>query len=212
MLDSAALFVFLGTTLVILLTPGPAVLYIVARTLDQGRRAGIVSVLGIALGTLCHIAAATLGLSAILMRSVLAFQLVRYAGAAYLLWIGIQKLRHARNAATSIVAPPPEALSRIFRNGFIVNLLNPKTTLFFFAFLPQFIRPSHGSVTIQILTLSLLFMAIGMTTDSMYALAAGRASSWLRGNESFARRSNYVAGTVYLGLGVAAAATGGRSS
>jgi threonine/homoserine/homoserine lactone efflux protein len=209
MLDSTALFVFLGTTLVILLTPGPAVLYIVARTLDQGRRAGIVSVLGIALGTLCHIAAATLGLSAILMRSALAFQAVRYAGAAYLLWIGIQKLRHARNAATSVEAPPPEALSRIFRNGFIVNLLNPKTTLFFFAFLPQFIRPGHGSVTIQILTLSLLFMALGMTTDSLYALAAGRASSWLRGNESFARRSNYVAGTVYLGLGVAAAATGG---
>src|SRR5262249_41881003 len=151
--------------------------------------------------------AATLGLSAILMRSVLAFQAVRYAGAAYLIWMGIQKLRHAREAATSVAPPEPEALSRIFRNGFIVNLLNPKTTLFFFAFLPQFIRPGHGAVPQQILILSLIFMAIGMTTDSLYALAAGRASAWLRGNASFARRSNYVAGTVYLGLGVAAAAT-----
>jgi threonine/homoserine/homoserine lactone efflux protein len=108
MLDSAALFVFVGTALVILLTPGPAVFYVVARTLDQGRRAGLVSVLGISCGTLCHMAAATLGLSAILMRSAAAFQAVRLAGAAYLLWIGVQKLRHARDAAaTSAAAPPP---------------------------------------------------------------------------------------------------------
>ena len=204
MLDSAALFVFLGTGLVILLTPGPAVLYIVARTLDQGRRAGLVSVLGIAVGTLFHIAAATLGISAILVRSAMAFQTVRYAGAAYLLWLGVQKLRHARDEAAH-VSPPREPLSRIFRNGVVVNILNPKTALFFFAFLPQFIRPGHGPIAQQMLTLGLLFMTMAMSTDALYALAAGRAAGWLRRNESFTRRSNFVAGTVYLGLGIAAA-------
>jgi threonine/homoserine/homoserine lactone efflux protein len=208
MLDPAALFVFLGTGLVILLTPGPAVLYIVARTLDQGRRAGLVSVLGIAAGTLFHIAAAAFGLSAILVRSAMAFQTVRYAGAAYLLWLGIQKFRHARDEASQI-ATPREPLSRIFRNGVVVNLLNPKTALFFFAFLPQFVRPGHGPIAQQMLTLGLLFMTMAMSTDALYALAAGRAAGWLRRNETFTRHSNYVTGTVYLGLGVAAAAGGG---
>jgi threonine/homoserine/homoserine lactone efflux protein len=203
--DSTALFVFVTTALVILLTPGPAVFYIVARTLDQGRRAGVVSVLGIATGTLIHIAAATLGLSAILMRSAVLFQAVRLAGAAYLIWMGIQKLRHARDVAATASTPPAEPLSRIYRNGFIVNLLNPKTTLFFFAFLPQFIRPDRGHVPLQVLTLSLLFLLMGTSTDTLYALAAGRASSWLRRNASFTRRSNVFAGTVYVGLGVAAA-------
>jgi len=204
--DFTHLALFLGAAVVLLIVPGPAVLYITARSIDQGRLAGVVSVLGIAVGTLVHLIAAAVGVSAILMRSALAFETLRYAGAVYLLWLGVMKFRSARST-TAVASTPKESLGQIFRKGIAVNILNPKTALFFFAFLPQFINPSRPAAT-QILVLGTIFLIMGVTSDSLYALAAGSAAAWLRGRTDIAKRSEYAAGTVYIALGAMTALTG----
>lgn len=181
--------VFIGAAVVLLIVPGPAVLYITARSIDQGRLAGVISVLGIAVGTLVHLVAAAVGVSAILVRSALAFETLRYAGAVYLIWLGVMKFRSARSA-TAVAAAPRESLAQIFRKGIAVNILNPKTALFFFAFLPQFINPARPAAT-QILILGTIFMMMGVASDSMYAIAAGSAATWLRGRKLV--RSEYAA-------------------
>jgi threonine/homoserine/homoserine lactone efflux protein len=206
MLDLNTLPLFLTATIVLLLTPGPAVLYIITRSVDQGRRAGLVSVLGIEAGGLFHVAAAALGISAILMTSALAFDVVKYLGAAYLIYLGVQKLRSRVDVEQTEVVQP-DSLRRIFSQGVIVNVLNPKTALFFFAFLPQFVDPSRGSVAVQMVMLGILFLLTATITDGMYAVLAGTAGRWLRGNLRFLRAQKYVAGIVYIGLGVVAALT-----
>jgi threonine/homoserine/homoserine lactone efflux protein len=207
--DSAHFALFLGAAVVLLIIPGPAVLYITARSIDQGRLAGIVSVLGIAVGTLVHVFAAAIGVSAILVRSALAFETLRYAGAAYLIYLGVTKLRSARTAG-DVVAAPREPLAQIFRKGITVNVLNPKTALFFFAFLPQFVDPSRPAA-VQIVTLGMIFLIMGMASDSVYAIAAGSAANWLRGRASITRGAEYAAGTVYIALGAMTALTGRRA-
>jgi threonine/homoserine/homoserine lactone efflux protein len=189
-----------------LLTPGPAVLYIVARSIQQGRTAGLVSVLGIHLGTIVHIIAATAGLSALIMSSAVAFGVIKYLGAAYLIWVGIRTFMAGEPEPQS-PALPPEPLHRAFRDGFIVNLFNPKTAVFFLAFLPQFIDPSRGEVHWQMLILGLTFMGLGIASDGMFALAAGTAGDFLRTNRRFLRLQRWFAGTSFVGLGVVAALT-----
>ncbi len=207
MFDSSTLALFMGTTLVFLLTPGPAVFYIVARSIDQGRAAGIVSTLGINTGTLVHVVAAAFGISAILMSSALAFNIVKYLGAAYLIFLGVRKLC-GREEAQTAKARPPQKLSRIFGQGVLVNLLNPKTALFFFAFLPQFVDPSRGSVVVQILLLGGIFVIMAFLSDSLYALLAGTMRQWLKGNVRFLRMQRYFTGSLYIALGVGAALSG----
>src|SRR5437764_4868823 len=160
---------FVVASVVLLLTPGPAVLYIVARSVEQGRSAGLVSVLGIHLGTIVHITAAAIGLSALLVSSALAFAVVKYLGAAYLIWIGIRTLM-AREVDPDAPRIPAEPLRRVFRDGFVVNLFNPKTAIFFLAFLPQFVDPARGPLHWQILVLGFTFMGLGMISDGMFAL------------------------------------------
>lgn len=196
--------VFLLAALILLLTPGPAVLYIIARSVDQGRVAGFVSVLSIETGNSVHVLAATLGLSAILMSSTLAFAVVKYLGAAYLIYLGIRRLL-ARDQSHEIVRFQKQSLRRIFSQGVLVATLNPKTALFFLAFLPQFVDPSAGSVTLQLLTLGGLFVTMAIVTDSIYALLSSTAGGWLKRNRSFLRAERYVVGSVYIGLGVTAA-------
>jgi threonine/homoserine/homoserine lactone efflux protein len=196
--------VFLMAALVLLLTPGPAVLYIVARSLDQGRLAGLVSVLGIEVGNSVHVLAAAVGLSAVLLSSALAFSIVKYLGAAYLIYLGLRRIL-TRDAVQPAAGLQRQSLRRIFRQGVIVAILNPKTALFFLAFLPQFVDPSKGPVTAQLLTLGCLFVLMAIVTDSLYALLAGTAGQWLKGTRSFARAERYVVGSVYIGLGVTAA-------
>jgi len=196
--------VFLLAALILLLTPGPAVLYIVARSLDQGRLAGFVSVLSIEVGNFVHVLAATLGLSAILMSSALAFSIVKYLGAAYLIYLGLRRLL-TREAAHQPTALQHQRLRRIFRQGVLVAILNPKTALFFFAFLPQFIDSSKGAVALQLLTLGCMFVAMAIVTDGLYALLAGTAGRWLKGTRTFLRVERYVVGSVYIGLGLTAA-------
>jgi threonine/homoserine/homoserine lactone efflux protein len=207
LIDTSRLVFFMSAAFALLITPGPAVLFIVARSVDRGRLAGIASVLGIEVGSLVHVAAAAFGLSAVLMSSALAFDLVKYLGAAYLIYLGLHKLLREEPVDPQR-SMPPVSRSRLFYQGFIVNLFNPKTALFFFAFLPQFVDRSQGSVTIQILTLGMIFMGMAFCSDSLYALLAGTLGNWLRGNPRFLRGVRYFSGSMYIALGLAAAFAG----
>jgi threonine/homoserine/homoserine lactone efflux protein len=163
-----------------------------------------VSVLGIHLGTVVHISAAAVGLSALVMSSALAFAVVKYLGAAYLVWIGVRTLM-AKDPDSEAPRAPIEPLRRVFRDGFVVNLFNPKTAIFFLAFLPQFVDPARGAVQWQILVLGLTFMGLGVLSDGMYALAAGAAGDFVRRNRIFLRWQRRFAGASFIGLGVTAA-------
>jgi len=206
--DATSVEIFSVAAILLLLTPGPAVLYIVARSVEQGRIAGLASVCGITTGTLVHVLAAALGLSALLASSALAFAVVKYAGAAYLIYIGVRRLLKRTDVPTAPMALPRRSLGRLYRDGFIVNLLNPKTALFFLAFLPQFVDPSRGAVAFQIAFLGLLFTLMGLTSDALYALIAGTAGRWVKGNARFLRWERYVTGGVFIGLGMTAALAG----
>jgi threonine/homoserine/homoserine lactone efflux protein len=205
--DPSHLALFVGAALLLLVVPGPSVLYVVTQSVSHGRRAGIASVAGITTGTLVHIAAATVGLSALLASSALAFDVVKYLGAAYLIVVGIRRLAGFEpddepHGQTS------QSHRRIYRQGIVVNVLNPKTALFFLAFLPQFVEPSRGAAWLQILALGLLFAALGFLSDSTWALTTGTLGERLRRSRRFPAGRRYVSGTVFLGLGLAAALTG----
>lgn len=209
MFELSQLYFFMGATLALLLVPGPAVLYITARSANQGRLAGLVSVLAIETANFTQAVAATLGLSAILLSSALAFDVVKYLGAAYLIYLGVRKLLTPEEQTGS--GPiQPESLSRIYWQGLVVNLLNPKTALFFFAFLPQFVDPARGNVTMQTLLLGALFVGMAIVTDSLYALLASSLAEGLRGSRHFQKGQRYFAGLVYVGLGITTALTGSK--
>jgi len=195
--------------LLLLLIPGPAVLYITARSASQGRMAGFVSVLAIETANFIQALAAALGLSAILVSSALAFDVVKYLGAAYLIYLGIRKLLSAHNGIENEIVKR-ESLARIYWQGFVINILNPKTALFFFAFLPQFVDPTRGNVTAQTLWLGCLFVGMALVTDSLYALLASSLAEKLTGSLGFAKGQRYFAGLVYVGLGVTTALTGSK--
>src|SRR5207247_2030501 len=197
--DSTSMWLFGLAALALLAIPGPAVLYIVFQSAEQGRRVGLASVAGVHLGTLVHVAAASAGLSAVIVASSLAFSVVKYAGAAYLVYLGIRKLLE-RNEETRIERRR-EPLRRAFMRGTIVNALNPKTALFFLAFLPQFVAPDRGGVWSQALVLGFVFVGLGLVTDSLYALAAGTVGGLLRRRR---RGMRYGSGVVFVGLGAAA--------
>jgi threonine/homoserine/homoserine lactone efflux protein len=203
-----ALFVFSLAALAILAVPGPAVVYIVTRSIHQGRGAGLASVLGIHVGTLVHLTAATVGLSAILVSSAAAFTVVKALGALYLVVIGIRTLLGRADEADTDPQRPPRRRRRDFAEGVVVNVLNPKTALFFLAFLPQFVDPEQGRAWQQILVLGFTFMLLGLITDSMWALAAGSAGETLRKSRRWALVQRYVSGSVFVGLGVVTALTG----
>jgi len=202
--DIAQLPLFIVASVVLLLTPGPAVLYIVARSVDQGRRAGLVSVCAIELGNFMHVIAATLGLSALLLSSALAFTIVKFLGAAYLIYLGLRKLLTRAEIPTTVNGQP-KSLRRTFSQGVMVATLNPKTALFFVAFLPQFVDLSRGSIAIQMLVLGCIFVSLAVISDSMYALLAGTIGQWLKGSRAVRRAERYMVGSVYIGLGVTAA-------
>jgi threonine/homoserine/homoserine lactone efflux protein len=198
--DSTALWLFSLTAVALLLIPGPAVLYVVVQSAEQGRRVGLASVAGLHLGTLVHVAAATVGLSALIVASAVAFSVVKYAGAAYLIYVGIRKLLGGDEPTE--VGRRRDSLQRAFVRGTIVNVLNPKTALFFLAFLPQFIDTDRGGVWSQALVLGLVFVGLGLVTDSLYAVAAGTVGGLLRRRR---RALRYGSGVAFVGLGVAAA-------
>jgi len=207
--DASSVGLFIVAALVLLITPGPAVLYIVTRSLEGGRAAGLISMLGVHVGTLVHVAAAAIGLSAVLVASATAFTAVKWLGAAYLVYLGVRRIMDRTTPGSAITRPPQ--LQRAFIDGVIVNVLNPKTALFFLAFLPQFVDLSRGQPGAQILGLGLLFVVLGAITDGTYALSAGTAARWLRGRPRFLASERWISGSVYIGLGVVAAvSSGGR--
>jgi threonine/homoserine/homoserine lactone efflux protein len=171
--------------------------------------AGLVSVLAIETANFLQAAAAALGLAAIVYSSALAFDVVKYLGAAYLIYLGIGKLFFSKEKDTD-EAVEPESLWRIYWQGFAINLLNPKTALFFFAFLPQFVSPERGDVTGQTLFLGTIFVLLAIVTDSLYALLASSLAGQLKGNRSFQKGGRYFAGLVYIGLGITTALTGSK--
>jgi threonine/homoserine/homoserine lactone efflux protein len=205
------LALFAGAALVLLVVPGPAVLFIVGRSVAQGRGAGLVSVLGIHAATFIHVLAAALGLAALLLSSAFAFSVVKYAGAAYLVWLGLRKIFGPVETADAAELPR-YSHARLFRDGFVVNLLNPKTALFFFAFLPQFVDAGRGHVAIQITLLGFVFALLGFCTDSAYALLAGTAGDWLKRSRGYLKFERYGGGLLFIGLGVVAALAGTEST
>jgi threonine/homoserine/homoserine lactone efflux protein len=212
--DESTLALFTVAAVGLLVIPGPAVLYIVTRSVDQGRAAGLASVAGIHVGTLVHVVAAALGLSALLVSSAAAYNTVRWLGAAYLVWLGLQRLLARRESDRSAGDSRPNrlGLGGIFAQGVVVNVLNPKTALFFLAFLPQFVDPSGGPVAFQVAVLGIAFVLLGLVSDGAYALLASTGAGWLRRRPGAARASRLVSGGILVSLGVTTALAGSRSS
>jgi threonine/homoserine/homoserine lactone efflux protein len=206
------LITFAVAATLLIIVPGPNVIYIITRGIDQGRRAAVASALGVQTGMLFHIGAAVLGLSALVASSDLVFDVVRYAGAAYLIWMGISSIRSRRTALDGPEISRRASHGRLFAQGLVVNVLNPKVGLFFIAFLPQFIDPARGSSTVQILVLGGVFVAIAVISDLVYAFASGSIGAWLRTRERIARQRDRFAGVVYILLGTLAALTGSSSA
>jgi threonine/homoserine/homoserine lactone efflux protein len=197
--------VFVAASVSLLVVPGPAVLYIVGRSLHQGRAAGFLSVLGIGTGTLFHVAAAALGLTALLRASPVAFSIVRYAGAAYLVWLGVRMWWGGEGAIGRVTAPRRDTRMRVFREGVVVNVLNPKTALFFLAFLPQFVDPVGGTVGGQVLFLGGLYVLLSLVRGVAYAFLAGTFGQYLQEHQRFGRSERYVTSVIFVALGLFAA-------
>jgi len=199
--ETQTLLLFAAASLALIAVPGPSVLYIVTRSVAQGRRAGLVSMLGIETGALVHVTAAAVGVSALVASSATAFTVLKYAGAAYLVFLGVRKLLERPEAAEDAARRTDR---RLFWEGALVNALNPKTATFFLAFLPQFVDPGRGPVVLQVLALGCLFVLVAIASDGLWALVAGTASRRLRSIGS-SRALARVSGGVYLSLGAAAA-------
>ncbi len=206
--DASTLALFAAAALALIVLPGPAVLYIVAQGIDRGRLAGVVSALDVATGGLLHVLAAAVGISSLVVSSATAFSIVKYAGAAYLIVLGLRRLLGPDDEPGEPAGRPARTLGRTYRQGVVVNALNPKTALFFLAFLPQFVDPEAGSVPLQVTVLGLLFVSIAVVSDCAWGLAAGTAAGWLRERRGVLRAQRLTSGGVMVGLGVAAALTG----
>ena len=196
---------FVVASLVLLVIPGPAVMFIVARSGAQGRRAGLISVLGVHAASVVHVLAAVGGLSAILVASSIGFSAVKVAGGAYLVYLGIKSLRGASRSSVAL-EPTARPARRLFTEGFVVNLFNPKVALFFLAFLPQFVTRDHGAILAQTLTLGMIYIALGLVSDSAYAVVGARAGRWLHRRRGALKAGRYAEGGLLIGLGVLAVA------
>jgi threonine/homoserine/homoserine lactone efflux protein len=196
--------VFLATGMVLLLIPGPAVIYVVTRSIEMGRGGGLASVAGITTATVAHVTLATVGLSSLLLASRVAFDAVRYVGVAYLLLLGVRRLL-GRGLDSGDEEPAPRTRRRAYTQGIVVNLTNPKTIVFVFAFLPQFVDPHARHAWLQVLVLGLSFAILGCLSDSVWALAAGTVADRLRGSDRLARVQRWVGGGTLVGLGILAA-------
>jgi len=208
--EPTTLLLFAGAALALLVVPGPSVLYIVTRGIHQGRGAAFVSVLGITTATLIHTALAAVGLSAILASSATAFTVVKLAGSAYLLWLAARTWLD-RSTEDFDVPRARVPLRRVYAEGVVVNLLNPKTALFVLALLPQFVDPSVGPAAPQIVVFGLVLATLGLLSDGTYAFASGSLGSWLRRRRSIAGAQRRISALVYAGLGVGTALAGQRS-
>ena len=200
-IDVPVMIGFPAAALVVLILPGPGVLYVVARSVSQGRDAGLVSAAGLSVGALVHVAAAAGGLSAILLTSASAFATVKLVGAAYLIYLGVAALRRSEEER-GLEETVPRSRSRLFWDGVLVSALNPKIAVFFLAFLPQFVDASRGLVTQQVLLLGVTYCMMAWVTDSLYAIVSSQARRWVSGGPRGKRVARYAEGSVYIGLGL----------
>ncbi len=201
MISLGVLTTYVVVVLGLMVIPGPATLLTLARAVSGGKRTGLATGLGIAFGDLFHTMMATFGLSALLATSALAFEIVKYAGVAYLIYLGFKAFREK---AQSLDMPATQAITpmRAFRQGFFTEILNPKTALFFLAFLPQFIHPESGPVVVQLALLGAIFVGLSICVTSLLAVGAGTIGGWLRQNRSIGRWQGKVIGTIYVALGL----------
>jgi threonine/homoserine/homoserine lactone efflux protein len=197
--------VFLATGMALLAIPGPAVLYVVTRSIEMGRAGGIASCAGITTGTFVHVGLATAGLSSLILASRAAFDAVKYVGAAYLIFLGVRRLLTRKEEAAD-AERTPRTRRKAYTQGVVVNLTNPKTIVFIFAFIPQFVDPNAGHVWLQVLVLGASFAVLGFLSDSTYAFVAGAVADKLRGSRRIARFERWFGGSILIGLGIAAAA------
>jgi threonine/homoserine/homoserine lactone efflux protein len=193
---------FLAASLVLALTPGSGVMYIIARSLSQGTKAGLASVAGVAIGNFGNALGASLGLAALFAASPVSFTIVKYIGAIYLIYLGVKSFRSDKDAAELSLSQEPASV--VFKEGALVALLNPKTALFFAAFLPQFVS-SEGSALLQSIGLAALFVGIAASTDALYAIAAGKVAPLLSNSGNVRRLGSYISGAVFVGLGIMSA-------
>lgn len=210
--EPSTLAIVVAASLALTLMPGPSVLYIVARGVEGGRRAGLASAFGVGLGGLIHVGFAAIGLSALLASSATAFSVVKWAGVAYLAWLGLSRLLlpHGEESHDATTLEDEKNLSSVFWQGAVVDILNPKVALFFLAFLPQFVDASQGPVWAQMIVFGMTFTLVGLLTDGLYALLSGTVSEWLtrrREGRRFQRGQRYVSGAIYLLLAAASTAT-----
>ena len=208
MFDTSSIILFLSAAFFVLVVPGPAVIYITTRSLDQGTKAGIVSTIGIAFGSVIHVGFAAFGLSAILVTSAYAFAIIKFAGAAYLIYLGITKL-FSKTKFDFEKEKIQKSNSKMFVEGMLVNLLNPKTALFFFSFLPQFADAANGSIALQIFILGMIFVLMGLVSDSLYAIVAGTFQKYILTHPRILNIQKYVTGSIYILLGAVTALTSG---
>jgi len=202
---------FTIASIVIIVVPGPSVLFVVGRSIALGRRAGVLSVVGNTVGTIPAVFAVAFGVGAIIASSAIAFTIIKLAGAAYLVWLGVQAIRHRHANVTGAIAAPTSALT-LLKQGFIVGLTNPKTIAFFTAVLPQFAEPAAGSVWLQLLVLGMVFQVIALASDAVWALAAGSARDWFGRSPRRAVTLATTGGVAMIGLGGVVALTGAQAN
>jgi threonine/homoserine/homoserine lactone efflux protein len=210
--EVSTMALFLVAAMLLFVIPGPVVIYVLTRSVTQGTKAGLVSVAGVHLGSLVHVAAAVAGLSALIATSATAFTAVKLLGAAYLVYLGIRTFMGGGEAIEAAPTGESRSLRRTFWQGALVNILNPKTAIFFLAFVPQFVDPAQGSTTTQIMALGALFVIAGMLSDGTYAVIGGTVGHRLVARPSYARAQRWIAGSIYIGLGAAAAMSAPASS
>lgn len=203
--------VFVGAVVALNISPGPDMMYIVSRTLHQGARVGVAAAVGVCCGALVHAVAAALGLSALFAASATAFSVLKYIGAAYLVWLGVKAIRSADDAAVAPAARPAATAWQAWREGVLIDVLNPKVALFFIAFLPQFVRPGHGDPAWQIFGLGLALVAISMVVEVTIALLASRAAGAIGRNPRLSVWLSRTLGAMLVGLGARLALSGSRS-
>lgn len=209
---TATLIAFAAAAFALVVIPGPNLIYIITRGIQQGRRAAIVSALGVQLGMVMHILLATFGLSALVAKSPVLYDVLKYAGAAYLVWMGVSLLRKRHAPLDVPVEVRPTSMRRIFLSAVAINMLNPKVILFVLALLPQFVDPARGSTSIQMLVLGAVLIIVAMISDTTYALASGSVGEWLKRHPGSDRYRDRASGLVYLMLGLVVALTGSGSS
>jgi RhtB (resistance to homoserine/threonine) family protein len=203
MFTTTTLLTYIAAAFALVLAPGPAQALVLANSISNGRRAGIVTTLGLNVGTLVHTIAAALGLSAILATSVLAFSVVKYVGAAYLIYLGVKAIRdRSANTDSDITEKTSKTIRQTFTRAIAVGILNPKVALFFMAFLPQFVDPARGAVVLQFMVLGIILAGIAVAWDSVLASVAGRLGSWFARNPRFTLWRQRITGGMMLALGV----------